>query len=90
MKNFPNLQTKAAAYAAYKDLERMLNEDGDLPPGFSANLSGVDSLSSSPLNFQKTAITKFVATLRFFKKLRKLLKKGERYFKKLLKELREN
>jgi hypothetical protein len=41
MKNFPNLQTKAAAYAAYKDLERMLNEDGDLPPGFSANLSGV-------------------------------------------------
>lgn len=41
MKHFPNLQTKAAAYAAYKDLERMLKEDGELPPGFNAELSGV-------------------------------------------------
>lgn len=34
-----NLQ-KAAAYAAYKELERVLNENGDLPPGFQADLSG--------------------------------------------------
>ena len=40
-KHFPNLQTKAAAYAAYKDLERMLKADGELPPGFNADLSGV-------------------------------------------------
>jgi hypothetical protein len=40
-KHFPNLQTKAAAYAAMKDLERMLKEDGELPPGFNAELSGV-------------------------------------------------
>ena len=41
MKHFPNNQAKAAAYAAYKDLERMLEEDGDLPPGFHADVSGV-------------------------------------------------
>lgn len=40
-KHFPNNQAKAAAYAAMKDLERMLKEDGELPPGFSTNLSGV-------------------------------------------------
>jgi len=40
-KHFPNLQTKAAAYAAMKDLERMLKEDGELPPGFQADLAGV-------------------------------------------------
>jgi type II secretory pathway component PulJ len=32
-KIFPDLQTKAAAYAAYKELERMLEIDGTLPPG---------------------------------------------------------
>ena len=40
-KRFPNLQSKAAAYAAYKELERMLKADGDLPPGFSQDVSGV-------------------------------------------------
>jgi len=40
-KLFHNNETKAAAYAAYKELERMLKIDGELPPGFSADLSGV-------------------------------------------------
>lgn len=41
MKHFPNLQTKAAAYAAFKELERMLKADGELPPGFQTDVSGV-------------------------------------------------
>lgn len=41
MKIFPNLQTKAAAYAAYMELERMLKQDGELPPGFQADVSGI-------------------------------------------------
>ena len=41
MQHFPSLECKAAAYAAFKDLERMLKEDGELPPGFSCDLSNV-------------------------------------------------
>lgn len=37
---FPNNSTRAAAYAAYKELERMLKADGDLPPGFFQDVSG--------------------------------------------------
>jgi hypothetical protein len=39
-KHFANNQAKAAAYAAFKGLEKMLKEDGELPPGFSANVAG--------------------------------------------------
>ena len=38
---FSTDEARAAAYAAYKELERMLEADGDLPPGFSQDMSGV-------------------------------------------------
>ena len=41
MKIFANNQAKAAAYATYKELERMLKEDGELPPGFKMDVSGI-------------------------------------------------
>ena len=37
---FANDQHKAIAYAAYKSLERMLNDDGKLPAGFYLDVSG--------------------------------------------------
>lgn len=37
---FRNDQQRAVAYAAYKTLERMLDQDGDLPPGFYCDVSG--------------------------------------------------
>ena len=39
-KIFPNLKTRATAYAAYKELENMLKEDGEIPPGAEINVSG--------------------------------------------------
>ena len=39
MKHFRNNKDRAAAYAAYRELERMLDEDGEFPPGFSQDVS---------------------------------------------------
>ena len=41
MKHFQNNEQRAAAYVAMKELERMLDDDGELPPGYSVDLSGV-------------------------------------------------
>ena len=38
--HFSNDEQRAAAYAAMKMLERMLKEDGELPPGFNLDISG--------------------------------------------------
>jgi len=38
-KHFENLQAKAVAYAAYKELERMLKEDGEMPAGYQFDCS---------------------------------------------------
>ena len=40
--SFTNERERAAAFAAYKELERALKEDGELPAGFSEDLSGVE------------------------------------------------
>jgi hypothetical protein len=40
-KYFANDEQRAAAYAAYKCLERMLKEDGELTPGFYKDMGGV-------------------------------------------------
>lgn len=48
MKLFPNNETKAAAYAAMKELERMLKTDGELPPGFSYDASNVSVTITIP------------------------------------------
>ncbi len=40
-KHFANNEQRAAAYAAMKELDRMLKADGELPPGFSRDLSNV-------------------------------------------------
>lgn len=37
---FPSLTAKAHAYATYKYLERCLKDDGDIPPGYSLDVSG--------------------------------------------------
>ncbi len=37
---FTNDHERAVAYAAFKTLERMLEKDGDLPPGFYCDLTG--------------------------------------------------
>lgn len=39
-KHFANDEQRAAAYAAMKMLERLLKEDGELPPGFNLDISG--------------------------------------------------
>lgn len=41
MRHFPTAETRAAAYVAYKELERMLDEDGVLAPDSCFDLSGV-------------------------------------------------
>lgn len=40
MSLFRNNRQRAIAYAAFKELERMLKEDGELPPGFAEPLTG--------------------------------------------------
>jgi hypothetical protein len=40
--SFTNERELAAAFSAYKELERALKEDGELPAGFSEDLSGVE------------------------------------------------
>lgn len=42
MKYFTNPDQRAAAYAAYKTLERMLEKDGDIPPGYYKDFSGTE------------------------------------------------
>lgn len=37
---FQSNQQRAVAYAAYKELERLLENDGQLPPGFAYNVAG--------------------------------------------------
>lgn len=39
MKHFRTNKDRAVAYAAYKELERMLDEDGEFTPGFSQDVS---------------------------------------------------